>query len=309
MLLGRLRQRRRLDATERELLWIVTSPRSGSTWLLNLLGLQPRVVMIDEPHIGVHLGVWSEDMVSSPMGSAPTERQVWATLRAGRGDYFFSEHFRGDWAPYLRTLILARFAAHAQRYGDSVPAGETPMVVAKEPMGAQGAGLALSVLPRARVLHLVRDPRDVCASLLDAYRSGSWLHAGFPDARFDAVARDERVRQFALRWRVRTEVGLAAFDAHDPDRRLQLRYEDLRADAEGRLTGVCEWAGLPCDGVGEAVERLRFDGVAPDKLGEGQFRRAARPGQWRDALTEEEARVIEAECAAPMARLGYEAAG
>ena len=305
-LIRRRRERRELDAIEEHLLWIVCSPRSGSTWLLNLLGLQPRVVMVDEPHIGMHLGLWSEDMLSAPCGDAPTERQTWAGLRAGAGNYFFAESFRGDWAPHLRSMMLARFAAHARRYGDSVPAGSTPVVCIKEPMGAQGADLALSVIPRARMLHLVRDPRDVVTSLLDAHRPGSWLHRGFPDAQFDAVDRAERVRQFALRWRVRTEVGFAAYDAHAAAGRFELRYEDLRADPEGRLAAVCDWAGLPDARVAEFCASLDLSRVAPDQQGDGYFHRKAQPGQWQDALSLEEVRVIEQECAAPMARLGYE---
>src|SRR2546423_820618 len=146
--LRRVRLERRLDAIEENLLWIACSPRSGSTWLLNLIGLQPRVVMVDEPHIGLHLGMWTEDLVTSPIGSVPTERQLWHKLRADRGTYFFAEAFRDAWAPHLRTLMLARFAAHAERYGKSVPPGEAPIVCIKEPVGGQAADLILGVLPR-----------------------------------------------------------------------------------------------------------------------------------------------------------------
>ena len=45
------------DALESRLVWVLGSPRSGSTWLSSLLRASPRVVRVDEPGIGVHLGV------------------------------------------------------------------------------------------------------------------------------------------------------------------------------------------------------------------------------------------------------------
>jgi len=40
------------------LAWIFGSSRSGSTWLLRMLSQLERVVPIDDPHLGHHLGVW-----------------------------------------------------------------------------------------------------------------------------------------------------------------------------------------------------------------------------------------------------------
>ena len=40
---------------ESRLVWLFGSPRSGSTWLLQMLGEHPRIVPINEPLIGFHL--------------------------------------------------------------------------------------------------------------------------------------------------------------------------------------------------------------------------------------------------------------
>ena len=297
------RNARRLDAIEERLVWMTCSPRSGSTWLLNMLGLAPEVVMFNEPLIGMHLGLFTTDLLETPSESVPTERALFHRLRAGHEEYFFAESFRDAWGPHLRSLLLARAAAHVDRYGKSVPKGATPVVCVKEPMGGQAADFVMGVLPRARMLHLVRDPRDVVASLLDAYREGTWFAKMYPEWDLDSVDRETRLRNFATQWRVRTEIGSKAYDAHAADRRLIVRYEDLRAEPVEGLTKIFDWAGLPSGDVAGIVERMAFERTK--KVGEGEFHRKAKPGSWDESLSTEEARLIEEECAEPMLRYGY----
>jgi Sulfotransferase family len=297
------RTARRLDALEERLIWMTCSPRSGSTWLLHMLGAHPEVVRFNEPLIGLHLGLFTTDLIETPGEQVPTDRAVWHRLRAGHEEYFFAESFREAWAPHLRALLLARAGAHADRYGTSVPQGMTPVVCVKEPMGGQAADFVMGVLPKARILHLVRDPRDVVASLVDAYREGTWFSKMYPEWDLERVDRETRVRNFATQWRVRTEIGTAAHDAHPPERRLAIRYEDLRAEPVTWLGRIFEWAGLHHDDVKGIVDRMAFEKTKD--VGEGQFHRKAKPGSWDESLSPEEVKLIEEECAEPMVRYGY----
>src|SRR5688500_7195232 len=54
-LLHRPRVAVRASSLERRVVWLFGSPRSGSTWLLNLLGRTLDAAMVDEPLIGAHL--------------------------------------------------------------------------------------------------------------------------------------------------------------------------------------------------------------------------------------------------------------
>ena len=271
-----------------------------------MLRMHPRVAMVNEPLIGLHLGLWTADVLETPLQEhLPTEKHVWHSYRGGHEEYFFAPSFRSAWAPPLREMMLARFGAHVDRYGKPAAKAGDPVVCIKEPMGAQATGFVLDVLPRARLLNLVRDPRDVVASLLDAYRSGTWYDKGFPGCNFAEVSRERRVRDFATRWRVRSEIAIEAFDSHDADRRLLVRYEDLRAEPAKWLSTIFSWVGVDEADVDEYVRRTAFERGSSEDRGEGQFRRKAAPGSWSETLTAGEVRIVDEECARPMARLGY----
>ena len=101
---------------------------------------------------------------------------------------------------------------------------------------------------------------------------------------------------------------MAAYQAHDPERRLLVRYEDLRAESEQMLADIFEWVGLPRENAADYVERMRFEKVSREKTGSGQFHRRAKPGGWREELSLDEIRTIESECEPVMRELGYELA-
>src|SRR4051812_42979318 len=85
------------DAFDERIVWIVGSPRTGSTWLLNLLGLHPRVRVIDEPLVGAHLGLRLASIVGQDAaGAAPGHVRV-VDRYADRADYFFSARYRDVW--------------------------------------------------------------------------------------------------------------------------------------------------------------------------------------------------------------------
>ena len=80
------------------------------------------------------------------------------------------------------------------------------MVVIKEPHGSQAADIILAALPRARLLFLLRDGRDVVDSELAAFSKGSWLSDAF--AVVSGIGPDERLalaEDAAYKWLWRTQ--------------------------------------------------------------------------------------------------------
>lgn len=286
-------------ALERQLVWLLGSPRSGSTWLRHLLHESPRIATLQEPLIGTHLGMFASSIGEMSQEALPAG----VRLRDLRDDdrYFFSDGHLRSWGPPLRKLLLSGLAPH-------VPVRARYLVV-QEPNGSEGADLLLRVLPSSRVLFLLRDGRDVVDSMLDAYQRGSWLDQAF------GVGQDllgpERLRTIereAQKWVARTEIVSRAYDHHAPGQRLLVRYEELLSDTAKAMQRIYAWLDLaPPEDLLERVHASSFDVVPTSAKGSGNFHRAATPGLWRQNLSEEEQVRCWKIMGPTLEKLGYEA--
>lgn len=284
---------------ERQLVWLLGSPRSGSTWLMYLLKEPPRVAALQEPLIGMHLGMFA----SSGIGMGEEALSAGVRLRDLRDDdrYFFSDDHLRSWGPPLRRLILRGLAPH-------VPLRARYLVV-QEPNGSEGADVLLRVLPGSRVLFLLRDGRDVVDSMLDAYRRGSWLDQAFGVGQ-DLLGRERlgTIEREAQKWVARTEIVSRAYDLHPPDQRLLVRYEELLSDTAMTMQSIYSWLDLdPPEDLLERVQASSFDAVPALEKGSGKFHRAATPGLWRQSLSEEEQDCCMKIMGPTLEKMGYDA--
>lgn len=265
---------------EEQLTWIFGSSRSGSTWLLRMLSEFDELLPVDETGIGHHLGVWRPIPLAWATSDDPPELSTFRAVKRGNPDYAFSDEHRAGWEPLLRGFILDRLAL--QRDGDR-------RYVIKEPGGSQVADWVMSLLPGSRLVFLLRDGRDVVDSWLDAYQDGGWItdDGGFAVAPYGRVA---FIKWQATVWRYRTEATQRAYDAHPPDRRVLVRYEELLDDPARELGRVLETIGLPAlrARVEEVVEKHAYEKVPAGERGAGKFVRSASPGSWCDRLSDEE---------------------
>lgn len=72
------------------------------------------------------------------------------------------------WLESIRSVVLDGAAARFPKLA------EGGYLVIKEPNGSIGAPLLMEALPESRMIFLIRDPRDVVASAMDALRKDSW---------------------------------------------------------------------------------------------------------------------------------------
>lgn len=293
------------DALESRLVWMVGSPRTGSTWLLNLLMCNPQLKTLDEPLIGAHLGLAATATVGASARSPVAGRVPRAVdVFAEHDDYFFSKRYRDAWREPLRHLVLARFAAQLRATGGDP---RRDVLVVKEPHGSEAADLLVDVLPASRILAVVRDGRDVVDSLVDAVQPGAWASSLATVGASDA----ERLRfleDASALWAERTAVVLRAVELAGEPRALLVRYEDLLEDTNGGVRRIFGWLGLAVpDAMNDHVDRLAFDRVDPAHRGTGHFHRAATPGGWRANLSVPEQQVVNQAMAPLLAQLGYEA--
>ena len=266
--------------------------RSGTSLLMGMLNAHPALSFPPETH-------FFRRYVARPRSRRRLEaagpeafaRRLAADPRVARTGLSPAELLRGEERgafdlarTYRRLLRLV-----AEREGK-------PRVGDKDPRGLEHLPALARCFPDARVLHVVRDPRDVVLSRTKAAWSAGrpwWAHA--------LVVREQLRRGRAL--------GPALFGP----RWLELRYEELLADPEAVLRAVCAHVGLEtAPGMlefGASAERL----VAPDERAwkrelSGPLLRA-NAGKWRAELAPAQVRWIEAVCRESFDELGYERSG
>lgn len=291
-----------IESIEESLVWIFGSPRTGSTWLLRLLGTHPEVVAIDESYVPFHL--------VPPGLVVPGGGEYLATgARASDPNYFFAREYLPELIPQLRSLVLGQLRRQASHIGGD----PSPLrLVIKEPNGSHAADTVFSLLPGARLLFLVRDGRDVVDSLADAMLSEeSWWaeeHAAKQGASNVPTIRLEFVRRTGEQWVRRIEVTRRAYDALPDDRRMLVRYEDLRGDTVRTLGSIYAWLGLEIGDreLGAIVDRHQFEAASRGRRGAGKAMRHATPGLWRRSLSGEEQAALSEIMGPSLRDLGYE---
>jgi hypothetical protein len=321
---------------ESKLVWIFGSPRSGSTWLLEMLchpfrmdphedvgfRLPPTwrgpvfTLPVNEFQIGAHLapGMYGDSTVGSTIEDQDGTLVPRTRKRVNEyfASYAFSSAYADVWAPEARRMTLVRLFAVIERVRrtDLDLAEKLPLLVIKEVNGAHGADVVMPLFPRSRMIFLLRDGRDVVDSILDANSPDGWLtKLGWGLGGFSAP--DERrrfLREAALQWVARMNVCERAYDAHDASLRMKVRYEDLLSDPTGHLEKLERWFPVPTGPKRlQSVVAQHSFGTIPDAgKGHGKFRRAASPGGWRESLTYEEQDMLQEIMAPTMRRLGYE---
>ena len=147
----------------------------------------------------------------------------------------------------------------------------------------------LSAFPAARVVVLLRDPRDTWISVEAFSRAVGEGEIG------GAGSRSERLERFVERQRERLS-WIAGLDRDDA---LVLRYESLVFDVEDLAVELSGWLGVELDPAGLAGDfRLRWvHGTSPDP------RRSV--GRWRTELSDADLEALRGALEGPMNAVGF----
>jgi hypothetical protein len=261
--------------------FVVGSARSGTTLLRLMLNAHREVAVPPESRFITEL--WT--------GDPEIETRVYLGALAAHKRFTAWElpieavaHAIGD-APTVAyaKAIDATYSAYAgarskTRWGD-----KTPRYVEHIPFLAR-------LFPDGRFVHLVRDGRNVALS--------------YADVPFGP----KTVARAAELWAKRVSDGITAGRALEPGRYLELRYEDLVVDIEGRARELTEFLDLPFDpGMLDYTEKSRSD-VLPraakynPKVTE---RPMANARSWEKDMPDRHVAVFEAVAGETLAELGY----
>lgn len=292
------------DGFERRLVWMFGSPRTGSTWLMNLLSAQPEVVPVNESGLGQHLVA-----LEAETGADGVPRFVDGNAtRADDVNYFFARNYEYSWAPLMRYAILGRLYTQADRMARQRGVSD-PWMALKEPNGSHAADWILDRLFHgSRLLFVLRDGRDVVDSVMDGLLHSEWIGQWNPGFRtIEPEQRLHYVRVNSALWVYRTEAVQRAYEGREQGQRFLVRYEELLSDTALHLGRLYEWLQLDVDaGVVEATVREHsFEAVPEASKGQGKIVRAATPGLWRENLTAEEQAEMERIMGPKLRELGY----
>lgn len=267
--------------------FIVGTGRSGTTLLRAMLEQHPDLAIPPESYFPVTLASRSYRVAGGfDLGAFARDLLGNARFRDWEVDpALVRERLTGvepiDFAEAVRRAFVLYAEVHGKsRYGDKTPA----FVLHLETLAP--------LFPEARFLHLVRDGRDVALSL----REMPWGPRRITDA--------------AEFWRHRVRKG-RAFGARNPDRYLELRYEDLLDDPEARLREVCAFFGLEFHQ--EMLEYASRGGTSIPARERATHASLAMPPtkglrDWRAALPRERVAAFEAIAGRELSALGYERA-
>lgn len=262
------------------IVWIFCSARSGSTWLSTMMNQIQGHARWHEPSVGGLFGDYYY-------------LRTWEKQRSLE-HFILGEPYREVWLRSIRNFVLegagARFPGIARRGG---------YLIVKEPNGSIGAPLMTAALPESRVLLLVRDPRDMVASVLDGAQEGGWLHNWWDqsDDKWDSRAiqdPDSYVRSQAESYLQFVGNSRQAHEDHEGPKAL-LRYEDLCTNTLSEMKRVYSQLGIEVDSeeLARIVDKNAWENIPEENKGQGKFFRRGTFGGWKEDLTPQQAETVE----------------
>lgn len=177
---------------------------------------------------------------------------------------------RSGTVPYPEVMGAA-FAAYARsrskaRWGDKTPRYVTNI------------DLLVSLWPDARIVHLVRDGRDVALS--------------YADVSFGP----KNVVEAAELWAERVRAGMRSGRSLDEASYLEMRYEDLVDDPVPRLETLCDFLGLPFEQGMLDYTKRSYDLVLDraKQYNPHLMESPRRTRSWQQSMTDDQVELFEA---------------
>lgn len=264
-------------------LFLLGLPRSGTKLLRTLLAQHPRVRMLP----------WETDFLpylaqEVARHGPPQHARDFARLRRGIGRAMYFRYRAGALGPFdahawqqaCRTRDAAGLFegfAHAEL---DVEPGSGVIWGDKSPSYIEHLGLLRTLFPQARCIHIVRDVRDQCLSLNEAY--------------------GKDMRRAAHRWSVGVQ-SVRAAESEGLNVRT-VRFETLVNEPEPTLRDLCDFLGL------DFVPNMLEPDAPVENLGSTRGQRGivtASAGRYRRRLSAHQIFEIEAIAWDGMQAMGY----
>ncbi len=268
--------------------FIVGCARSGTTLLHRVVDAHPLVALVHETHwIANH---FKERAVTPEMVSELVEHKRFARLGIGREEF---EGLLGEAVSY-KSFLAGLFELYGQARGKPLVGDKTPSYVTSIPK-------LHALWPEARFVHIIRDGRDVCLSVMN------WKKAGRTAGRYPTWEEDP-VSTTALWWERKVRQGREGGGSLPEGLYHEIRYEDLINHPERECARLCEFLELPYD---DAMLRFhegktRMDLPDPKKTPKKAWLPVTSGlRNWRTEMSAEDVERFEAAAGGLLDELGY----
>lgn len=239
--------------------FIVSSPRSGSSLLFETLARSPDLFTV---------GGESHQIIESI-----------PALRPAAHDWDSNRLVAADAKPDVARALRSGFLAHLRDRDGRRPVGPVRMLE-KTPKNSLRVPFLAEVFPDAVFVYLYRDPRETVSSMLDAWRSGRFVMypdlpgwTGTPWSLLLVPGWRDLVGKplgevVSTQWATATTVLLDDLEALDPDRWCVTSYDRVVAEPQAEMERLAAFAGVGWDVTltgALPLSRHTLDSPHPDK--------------------------------------------
>lgn len=320
--------------------FVVGLPRSGTNWLMRTLNSHPEILCRGE---GRFFGrnIRSEDLIEmqptkhlrrkiqpSSLHNALAESEylrLWMERSVWTRDEDTEKHVTNLTREAINYFLKEKLAKTNKRMvGDKTPLGHWNSLEIIEEIG--------EICPDARVIHIIRDGRDVAVSWIhflwdrgtdqggiyhltpdeqdkrDRYRKNlqEFLNSG------EGIFTEERIRKAAENWNSRVRAASREFPSSLGDNYAEVRYENLLERPEEEFGRLFRFLGARADKklVARCVEATSFEKRSGGRRkGQEDTKSAARKGiagDWKNVFTEQDKAIYKEVAGDLLIELGYE---
>jgi hypothetical protein len=304
--------------------FIVGRAKSGTSWLRSIMDSHPEVLCINEGRFfgrdyrgrgGAIPRSLCGALMDSEYLKTWVKRSPWS-----RGEDT-EEHMRN----LARRVIDYFMAEKLAKTGKKFAGDKTPLI------GMEVIAEIAEIRPDAKVIHIVRDGRDVAISSVHHVWNRAKDQGGRNDVKPEILAKRDAYRQDPEGFLARGEsifaeeqlagtarnwaklVGKASRDGRAllGDNYVEVRYEDLLERTVDETRGLLRFLGADdAEEIAQrCVELTSFERVSNRKRGQedsSSFFRKGVAGDWKTVFNEDDKRAFKAAAGDALIELGYE---
>lgn len=289
--------------------FIISAPRSGSTWLTKALNAHPQIYATEHRFFGEFCEIWpNNDGTRSPRITLDEFVKAYSV-------HYFFDSLGLDRKTFLDTFQIALHEAILKYAADKK---ERPVIVDKITPYPGTTEMVISKIryffPDAKILHLVRDGRDMLVSatydwlLKDAHGTPRYQYLVQQDTSkpLDRFFDDTTVSKWSSLW---TEINSKMRDKVKDV--FQVRYEDMKSTMHVQLERIFEYlnVGHNADLVQYCVATSAFKKLTGRDAGNANPTAKTRKGivgDWQTHFTRRDAELFEQLTGSALIDLGYE---